>query len=88
MNTNIVARVTAEGKLEIPLEELVKLQPCTEYEVSVTKNEIVFKKISKQLTWSELSEKIAALGVDEEQPTLEEISEMVKEMLRERSSKT
>lgn len=38
MNTNIVAKVTAEGKLEIPSEVLVKLQPLTEYEVSVTEN--------------------------------------------------
>ncbi len=54
MNTNIVAKVTAEGKLEIPPEVLVRLQPCTEYEVLVTEDEIVFKKISKQLNWAEL----------------------------------
>ena len=47
MNTNIVAKVTAEVKLEIPSEVLVKLQPLTKYEVLVTEDEIVFKKISK-----------------------------------------
>ncbi|MFN6538065.1 MAG: hypothetical protein RM021_017060 [Nostoc sp. EkiNYC01] len=87
MNTNIVAKVTAEGKLEIPPEVLVQLQPLTEYEVLVTEDEIVFKKISKQLTWAELSEKIETLGVDADEPTLQEISEMVKEMRRERRSK-
>ncbi len=87
MNTNIVAKVTAEGKLEIPPEVLIKLQPLTEYEVLVTEDEIVFKKISKQLTWAELSEKIATLGVDDDEPTLQEISEMVKEMRQERRSK-
>lgn len=44
MNTKILARVTADGKLEIPQEVLLKLQPLTEYEVSVTENEIVLKK--------------------------------------------
>ncbi|ABA22759.1 conserved hypothetical protein [Trichormus variabilis ATCC 29413] len=87
MNTNIVAKVTAEGKLEIPPEVLAKLQPLTEYEVLVTEDEIVFKKMSNQLTWTELSEKIATLGVDADEPTLQEISEMVKEMRRERRSK-
>jgi hypothetical protein len=87
MNTNIVAKVMAEGKLEIPSEVLVKLQPLTEYEVLVTEYEIVFKKISKQLTWAELSERIETLRVDADEPTLQEISEMVKEMRRERRSK-
>ncbi|MEH2288464.1 AbrB/MazE/SpoVT family DNA-binding domain-containing protein [Nostoc sp.] len=45
--TAIIAKVTADGKLEIPPEVLAQLQPSTEYEVSVTEDKIVLKKISK-----------------------------------------
>lgn len=87
MDTSIIARVTAQGKLEIPPEVLAKLQPFAEYEVSVTEDEIVFKKIRKPLTWDELSRRIEQLEPDPNQPSLQEISEMVKEVRRERRSK-
>lgn len=87
MDTGTTARVTAQGKLEIPPEILAKLQPFAEYEVSVTEDEIVFKKIRKPLTWDELSRRIEELGPDSNQPSLQEISEMVKEVRRERRSK-
>jgi hypothetical protein len=87
VDTGITARVTAQGKLEVPLEVLAKLQPFAEYEVSVTEDEIVFKKIRKPLTWDELSQRIEKLGPDPNQPSLQEISEMVKEVRRERRSK-
>jgi hypothetical protein len=35
MNTGMIAKVTADGKLEIPQEVLAKLQPDTEYEIFV-----------------------------------------------------
>jgi bifunctional DNA-binding transcriptional regulator/antitoxin component of YhaV-PrlF toxin-antitoxin module len=85
MNTNIVAKVTAEGKLEIPPEILIKLQPLTEYEVSVTETEIVFKKITQpNVDLDKFLQDLEDLPPEPNQPTLEEISEMVKEMRRER----
>ena len=39
-----IAKVTSEGKLEIPPEILQQLQPLTEYEISVTDREIILKK--------------------------------------------
>ncbi|MEH2135984.1 hypothetical protein [Nostoc sp.] len=45
INTAIIAKVTADGKLEIPPEVLAQLQPSTEYEVSITEDEIVLKKL-------------------------------------------
>lgn len=87
MDTGITARVTADGKLEIPPEILAKLQPFAEYEVSVTEDEIVFKKSRKPLTWDKLSQRIEELGPDPDRPSLLEISEMVKEVRRERRSK-
>lgn len=86
MDTGITVKVTAQGTLEIPPEVLAKLQPLTEYEVSVTEDEILFKKIRKPLTWDELSQRIKELGSDPNQPSLEEISEMVKKMRQERHS--
>jgi hypothetical protein len=71
------------------IEAIQKLQAEFEasdrYEVSVTQNEIVFKKISPNvLTWEELSQRIEAAGEDPEQPSLQEISEIVKEVRKSR----
>ncbi|MEH2085540.1 hypothetical protein [Nostoc sp.] len=83
MKTAIIAKVTADGKLEIPPEVLAQLQPSTEYEVSITENEIVFKKTYKQLTLKELRQRVKEAGSDPNQPTLEEISQIVKEVRQE-----
>ncbi|PZO42442.1 MAG: hypothetical protein DCF19_07265 [Pseudanabaena frigida] len=70
-------------------EEIQKLQAELEasdrYEVSVTNNEIVFKKINPNaLTWEELSQRIETAGEDPAQPSLQEISEIVKEVRKSR----
>ncbi|MGH1394129.1 MAG: hypothetical protein ACRAVC_08840 [Trichormus sp.] len=83
MNKGIIAKVTADGKLEIPPEVLIKFQPSTEYEVSVTEDEIIFKKKNKRLTLQELRQRVAEAGSDPHQPTLEEISQIVKEVRQE-----
>ncbi len=71
------------------IEEIQKLQAEFEssdrYEVSVTQNEIVFKKISPNvLTWEDLSQRIEAAGEDPEQSSLQEISEIVREVRKSR----
>jgi len=83
MNTAIIAKVTADGKLEIPPEVLAQLQPSTEYEVSVTEDQIVFKKTYQRLTLKKLRKKVKEAGSDPNQPTLEEISQIVKEVRQE-----
>jgi hypothetical protein len=83
MNTTIIAKVTADGKLEIPPEILEKLQPSTEYEVSITEDEIVFKKTKIDLTLKALRQRVTQAGLDPNQPTLEEISQIVKEVRQE-----
>lgn len=62
---------------------LAKLQPDTEYEVFVKEDEIVFKKTHKGLTLKELRQKVIEAGLDPNQPTLEEISQIVKEVRQE-----
>ena len=88
---NYLASVAEEKSLTFTtdIEEIKKLQAEFEasdrYEVSVTNNEIVFKKISPNvLTWEELSQRIEAAGEDPEQPSLQEISEIVKEVRKSR----
>ncbi len=44
MNTQLIAQVTADKKLEMPAGVLQQLQPFTEYEVTVTENEIKLQK--------------------------------------------
>jgi len=87
METDILVKVTAEGQLELPAEIQAKLSPGDEYMVSITEAEIVLKKIRKPLTWNELSQIIEESEPDPDQPSLEEISEIVKEVRRERRSK-
>ncbi|GBE95566.1 hypothetical protein [Nostoc cycadae] len=84
MNTNIVAKVTSEGKLEIPQEVLIQLQPLTEYAVSVTEDEIVLKKITQpNVNLDKFLQDLEDLEPDPNQPTLEEISEIVKDVRQE-----
>lgn len=88
MDTSITVRVTVEGKLEIPPEVLAQLQPLAEYEVSVTEDEIVFKKISRiTLDLDEFLQRLEELEPDPNQPSLQEISEIVKEVRQELWSK-
>jgi bifunctional DNA-binding transcriptional regulator/antitoxin component of YhaV-PrlF toxin-antitoxin module len=83
MITKLIAKVTSEGKLEIPTEILQQLQPNSEYEISVTENEIKMIKTKKKLTLDELFQIVDNSEPDPEQPTLEEISEIVKEVREE-----
>jgi bifunctional DNA-binding transcriptional regulator/antitoxin component of YhaV-PrlF toxin-antitoxin module len=84
---DILVQVTAEGQLELPAEIQAELSPGDEYMVTITEGEIVMKKIRKPLTWNELSQIIEESEPDPDQPSLEEISEIVKEVRRERRSK-
>jgi poly-D-alanine transfer protein DltD len=88
---NYMASVAEEKSLTFTtdIEEIQKLQAEFEssdrYEVSVTQNEIVFKKISPNvLTWEDLSQRIEATGEDPEQPSLQEINEIVREVRKSR----
>ncbi|OIP70628.1 MAG: hypothetical protein AUK43_08650 [Oscillatoriales cyanobacterium CG2_30_40_61] len=84
MITKLIARVTSEGKLEIPPEILQQLQPLTEYEISVTDREIILKKKSNiTVDLDCFLQELDQLEPDPDQPTLEEISAIVKEVRQE-----
>ncbi|WP_254174457.1 hypothetical protein [Planktothrix pseudagardhii] len=84
MTTKLIAKVTSEGKLEIPTEILQQLQPLTEYEISITDQEIILKKQSNvTVDLDSFLQELDQLEPDPEQPTLEEISKIVKEVRQE-----
>ncbi|CAD5939313.1 hypothetical protein PCC9214_01814 [Planktothrix tepida] len=84
MTTKLIAKVTSEGKLEIPTEILQQLQPLTEYEISITDQEIILKKQSNvTVDLDSFLQELDQLEPDPEQPTLEEISAIVKEVRQE-----
>jgi hypothetical protein len=63
----------------------IGLESSDQDEVLMTKDEIFIKEISPNvLTWEELSQRIDAAGEDPEQPSLQEISEIVKELRKSR----
>lgn len=78
--TGILVSVSADGRLEIPPELQSQMQPLSRYEVLVTNNEIIFKRIPQSLSWDDLSQRIEAAGIDPEEPSLQEISDIVKDV--------
>ncbi|MFN6558630.1 MAG: hypothetical protein RMY28_002340 [Nostoc sp. ChiSLP01] len=88
IETDILVKVTAEGQLKLPAEIQAQLHPGDEYLATITDEEIVLKKISKpSVDLDEFLEKMDALEPDPNQPSLEEIHEIVKEVRQELWSK-
>jgi len=86
MDTEVFVKVTPLCQIELPSEIQAQLHPGDEYKVSVTEDSIVLKKIQQPLDLNEWFRRIEELGFDPNQPTLQEISDMVKEVRRERRS--
>ncbi len=83
MNTKLIAKVTLDGQLDIPQEILKQLQPLTEYEITLTENEIKFTKNRPKITLAQIRRRVQETGEDPNQPTLQEISQIVKEVREE-----
>ena len=86
MRKATIISVTRDRQLEIPPEVQEKLNPGDEYMIWTTDDSILFKKIQKPLTYSDLHERIEALGPDPNEMSLEEISKLVKEVRTDRES--
>lgn len=86
--TGILVSVSADGKLEILPELQSQMEPLSRYEVLVTNNEIIFKRIPQSLTWDNLSQRIEAAGIDPEEPSLQEISDIVKDVRKSRRARS
>lgn len=86
MRIAIIISVTEDRQLELPPEIQSKLNPGDEYMIWQSDDTILFKKIQKPLAYSDLWEKIEALGSDPNELSLEEISEIVREVRRRRTN--
>lgn len=88
MDAEIVVKITEAGKLELPDEIRESFQAGEEYLVSRTKDEIRIRKAPRsKVDLNEFFRRLNEAPLDPNQPSLEEISEMVKEVRRERRAK-
>jgi hypothetical protein len=88
MNTSQIVSVNTEGKLEISPEMIPQLRPGDRYRLMVTETEIVFRKIAElKPDLDNFLKELEELEPDPNQPTLEEISQIVKEVRQELWSK-
>jgi hypothetical protein len=86
--TGILVSVSADGRLDIPPELQAQMEPLSRYEVLETNNEIIFKRIPQSLTWEDLSQRIEVVGIDPEEPSLQEISDIVKDVRKSRRARS
>jgi hypothetical protein len=80
MRPTTLVSVTADRQLELPPEIQATLHPGDEYLIWQTTDTIVFKKVQKPETLADIRAKVNALGSDPEAPTLEELSQIVREV--------
>ena len=79
----MIITIAENGQLNLPPEIQSQIRAGDEYEVSVRENSIVLKKLQKSIDLKEWFQRIEELGPGPEQPTLQEISDIVKEVRRE-----
>ncbi|MCC5662926.1 hypothetical protein LC653_02985 [Nostoc sp. CHAB 5784] len=84
MQTDPIIRVTDEKQINLPAEIESQLIPGDEYRVILKENCIVLEKITQQnVDLDDFLQSIEQLEPDPNQPTLEEISEIVKDVRQE-----
>ncbi|MDZ8241655.1 MAG: hypothetical protein RMZ69_31720 [Nostoc sp. ChiQUE01a] len=84
MQTDPIIRVTDEKQINLPAEIQSQLQPGDEYRVIIKENCIVLEKIiHPNIDLDDFLQRLDELEPDRNQPTLEEISEIVKDVRRE-----
>ena len=74
----MIISVTADRQFLVPSEVQDLLQPGEEYELNLTQDGMIFKKVSYFRNFDRLIKKVNAIGTDTNGPSLDEISEMVK----------
>ena len=77
----MIISVTADRQFLVPLEVQDLLQPGEEYELKLTQDGMIFKKVHFG-NFDRLMEKVDAVGNDPNEPSLDEISEWVKSVRR------
>ena len=85
MNTPLSTKITADRKIELPPEIQTQLKPGDEYIISLTENSIILNKVAKDTIDLELFfKRLEEAEPDPNQPSLAEISQMVKEARKNR----
>jgi hypothetical protein len=80
MTSTSVVFVDSDRAIELPAEIQATLQPGNEYLVWQTEDTILLKKVQKPNAIVDIRAKVKALGQDPEEPTLEELSQIVHEV--------
>lgn len=83
MRSTTVISVTSDRQLELPPELQATLQPGDEYLIWQTDDTILFRKVQRPISLADIRLRVNALGVDPEEPTLEELSQIVREVRQE-----
>lgn len=83
MRKATIVSVTDSLQLEIPPEIQAKLQAGDEFMIWEEGENIFFQKIQKPVSLNDLQAQVQLLGIDPEQPTLEELGELVREYRQE-----
>jgi hypothetical protein len=87
MTTDTIVKITADKNIELPPEIQDQLTPGQQYKIYLSEDKIILEKVEKTLTWAELSQRIESQGEDPNQPSLEEIGQMVKEVRKAKKLK-
>jgi hypothetical protein len=83
MHKATIVSVTSSLQLEIPPEIQAKLHAGDEFMIWEEGENIFFQKLQKLISLNNLQSRVQSLGVDPEQPTLEELGELVREYRQE-----
>ncbi len=80
MRPTTLVSVTSDRQLELPPAIQSTLQPGDEYLIWQTEDTILFKRIQKPTTIADIRAKVSSLGPDPEEPTLAELSQIVRDV--------
>ncbi len=83
MRKATIVSVTDSLQLEIPPEIQEKLHAGDEFMIWEEGENIFFQKLQKPISLNDLQARVQLLGVDPDQPTLEELGELVREHRQE-----
>jgi hypothetical protein len=83
MRKATIVSVTSSLQLEIPPEIQAKLHAGDEFMIWEEGENIFFQKLQKPISLNDLQSRVHSSGIDSEQPTLEELSELVREYRQE-----
>ena len=87
MTTERLIQITPEGKLKLPPEIQNRFKPGDKYLISLTENSINLKKVHEdKVNLEQFFQRLETMEPDPHQPTLAEISQMVKEARQTRRS--